>query len=163
MEPVLPLHQFQFSCGRETEVARQILNKDFTVFNPSEWNCLSSIYTAKISSCYFYSSNDFCSCWRFQKSMKMLGAEDTVRKTCFVKYISQNASSVFHCHGGKVCIISLGCFRNKRVFRMSVVWYLREITFVKSQLKNNDKHLKRHLLCDYFMSFSTKYVFIHTL
>jgi hypothetical protein len=53
--------------------------------------------------------------------MKMLEAEDIFRKTCFVKYVPQNASSLFHCYGGKVPIISLGFFRNKTVSRMSVV------------------------------------------
>lgn len=92
-----------------------------SVFNPSEWNCLGSIYTVKISSCYFYSSNDFCSCWLLQKSMKMLEAEYTFRKSCFVKYISQNASSFF-----PTVMVEGPCLfprlsRNKMVSRLGII------------------------------------------
>lgn len=40
---------------------------------------------------YFYFSDDFCFYLLLHKSMKMLEAEYSFRKTCFVKFLLQNA------------------------------------------------------------------------
>lgn len=41
---------------------------------------------------YFYFSDDFCFYLPLHKSMKMLEAEYSFRKTCFVKFLLQNAA-----------------------------------------------------------------------
>lgn len=101
----------------------------------------------------FYFSNDFCFHLLLHKSVKILEAEYSFRKTCFVKFLLQNASFSAllwreGLYSARSLSLSLWLSVDETISGVSVGLNNFFLTFLKS-----------HLLCDYFMSPTIKCVF----